>query len=192
MMASSYDEHPHRYERSIAVVGEDENSTTAAAHSSSTILPRREQQQPQDHEQQRGEEQRDEQEVFVVSELFLLSLKRDIESMSKEHQIKVLQIFKKDKSVKINSNKSGIYINLSLIPEKVIKEIFLYTTYAKEQEKRLDVDEIQKQIYHASFFSSSSSSAAAAAVPDPAPTPTTTPQLAVLQNNILNTRPRKK
>jgi hypothetical protein len=61
------------------------------------------------------------------------SLKNSVESLSKMHHIEILKIIKKNKSVKINENKSGVYINLTFLP----KESFVD---CPEEMKTLDKD----------------------------------------------------
>ena len=50
----------------------------------------------------------------------LEKLKNTIESWSKHHQVEILKIIKKDQSVTINENKSGIYINMTLLQEDIL------------------------------------------------------------------------
>jgi len=44
-------------------------------------------------------------------------MKTVIEQMNKIHHIEILKIIKKNSLIKINENKSGVYINLTVIPE---------------------------------------------------------------------------
>ena len=82
----------------------------------------------------------------------LENIKNKIESMSKNHQIEILKILKKVSSVKINENKSGIFINLTFLPEDVLSEIHEYLNYVYDQEKSLSQIETQKKEFKDAFF----------------------------------------
>ena len=79
-------------------------------------------------------------------------LKNSIESLSKMHHIEILKIIKKNKSVKINENKSGVYINLTFLPKDTIDEISNYIFYVKDQEELLDPVEKEKDDFKNTFF----------------------------------------
>ena len=80
-------------------------------------------------------------------------LKNTIEKMDKMHHIEILKILKKHKSVKINENKNGIYINISLLPTNIIDELNNYLNYVNEQEKTISKLETQKEVFKNTFFS---------------------------------------
>lgn len=80
------------------------------------------------------------------------SLKNSIESLSKMHHIEILKIIKKTKSVKINENKSGVYINLTFLPKETIDEISNYIFYVKDQEQLLHPVEKEKDDFKNTFF----------------------------------------
>jgi hypothetical protein len=82
----------------------------------------------------------------------LEKLKNTIESWSKHHQVEILKIIKKDQSVTINENKSGIYINMSLIQEDILQEIGGYVAYVEQQETILNSTETQKDELNNNFF----------------------------------------
>lgn len=79
-------------------------------------------------------------------------LKNTIESWSKHHQIEILKIIKKYQSVTINENKSGIYINMSLLQEDILQEIGEYVAYVEQQETILNSTETQKDELNNIFF----------------------------------------
>tara|TARA_Y100000588_G_C14235536_1_gene917126 strand:+ start:914 stop:1222 length:309 start_codon:yes stop_codon:yes gene_type:complete len=62
----------------------------------------------------------------------LLSLKEDVENLDKFHQIKIFEIFYKNK-IPFTENRNGIFINITELPEKMINEISDYLLYVKEQ-----------------------------------------------------------
>jgi len=83
----------------------------------------------------------------------LESMKQYIEGMNKNHHIEILKIMQTDPLIKLNENKSGIYINLSCLNDEVFSKIEEYLNYIKDQEQSLDSLETQKQDYINTFFS---------------------------------------
>ena len=79
-------------------------------------------------------------------------LKSTIESLSKNHQIEILKIIKKNQSVKINENKSGVYINLTFLPKDTMEEISQYLGYVNGQEHMLSPLEKEKDEFKNTFF----------------------------------------
>jgi hypothetical protein len=75
-----------------------------------------------------------------------------IEQMPKFHQIAILRILSDDKTITINENKSGIYINMSELPSPKLKELENYVNYVKTQEDTLNDFEKQKETYKNTFF----------------------------------------
>lgn len=78
-------------------------------------------------------------------------MKNIIEHMSKNHHIEILKIIKNN-NVKINENKSGVYINLTFLPEPIISEISKYLDYVNERETLLDPFEKEKCDFKNTFF----------------------------------------
>ena len=64
-------------------------------------------------------------------------LKSKIEKLEYTNQLHVGSILRKHPEIKLNSNKSGILINISTIPENILEEIEKYVDYVIEQEKTL-------------------------------------------------------
>lgn len=81
----------------------------------------------------------------------LETIKKTIEQWPKHHQVEVLKIIKNSAST-INENKSGIYINMSFLPETTISEIQTYIKYVQDQECILTPLECQKEGFKNSFF----------------------------------------
>jgi len=79
-------------------------------------------------------------------------MREQIENMTKFNQIAILRILSDDKSVTINENKNGIYINMTDIPSKKLHEIEEYITYVLTQENTLNDFEKQKESYKNTFF----------------------------------------
>jgi hypothetical protein len=79
-------------------------------------------------------------------------IKNKIESMSKIHHIKILKIMKNNKNVKVNENKSGVFVNLSFLPNSVINEIVEYIKYIDNQNNDIDFLEKQQEDYKNIFF----------------------------------------
>jgi len=82
----------------------------------------------------------------------LEELKSKIEQLNKQHHIEVLKILKKNNTVTLNENKSGVYVNLSLLPQQSITDIFNYVKYIEEQEAALSSLETQKLDFKNTFF----------------------------------------
>lgn len=76
-----------------------------------------------------------------------------IENMSHQNHVDILKILVKYNDIYINSNKSGIRINLSELKPEVISELIDYVKYVQTQENSLDIDEKQKEIYKNEYFS---------------------------------------
>jgi len=71
-------------------------------------------------------------------------IKSKIENMSKFHHIEILKILKQY-SVKLNENKSGVYINLSFLCKDALNEVTQYLSYIEDQETTLSSVESEKQ-----------------------------------------------
>lgn len=87
----------------------------------------------------------------------LESLKNDIESMPKYHQIEVLNIFKQYKNVCINENNNGTFINLTELDDDVIDVLRKYTGYVNEQKSTLDAIEKEKERIEKVYFNNNDS-----------------------------------
>ena len=87
-----------------------------------------------------------------VSTINLEIIKSKIELMTKNQHIEILKIFKKYPSIKLNENKSGIYINLSFLSPNTIDELKTYLNYIIEQEHSLNVTETVKEDIKKSYF----------------------------------------
>ena len=83
----------------------------------------------------------------------LQTLKEIIEELPKFNQIEILKILKKAPDVTINENKNGIFVNLSLIDNKIIQEIRQYVDYVKKQTKTLDEIETETCNINHTYFS---------------------------------------
>lgn len=82
----------------------------------------------------------------------LENIKKCVESMPKIHHIEILRILKNLPNVKLNENKSGVYINLTFLPKETLDEISYYINYIAEQEKTLKIVETQKTEFKNTFF----------------------------------------
>lgn len=67
----------------------------------------------------------------------LEQMKNKIETMSKTHHIEILKIIKQNPSVKLNENKSGVFINISLLPPDTLDQIKEYLNYIDMQDESL-------------------------------------------------------
>jgi len=82
----------------------------------------------------------------------LSSIKDKIERMSKNNQIEVLKILKRYQNIKLNENKSGIFVNLSFLSKEILEEIDMYVNYVNDQETVINTIETQKQEFKNAFF----------------------------------------
>ena len=82
----------------------------------------------------------------------LSSIKDKIERMSKNNQIEVLKILKKYQNIKLNENKSGIFVNLSFLSKEILEEVDKYVNYVNDQETVINTIETQKQEFKNAFF----------------------------------------
>ena len=96
-----------------------------------------------------------EQEETTVNKLPLFNLekiKTKIESMGKQHHIEILKILKKHSNVRLNENKSGVFINLSFLQKDVMDEIIKYIDFIGVQEDSIRYLENQREEYKSIFF----------------------------------------
>ena len=82
----------------------------------------------------------------------LEQLKTRVEKLEKDQQIEILRILNEDQKVKLNENKSGVYVNLSFLPEDTMIKIKTYLNYISEQEKILLMTENKKENYAKTYF----------------------------------------
>ncbi len=83
-------------------------------------------------------------------------IKTQIENMPKNHQIEILKILNSNSLVKLNENKSGIYVNLSFLPQNSLTQIKEYISYVQDQEKSLITIENTKNDFAKTYFEDSS------------------------------------
>ena len=77
------------------------------------------------------------------------SLKNRIEKMDKLHHIEILKILKKYNKIRLNENKSGVFVNMSFLPIEILEEIIKYIEYVNEQELYINVvEEEQEKLKH--------------------------------------------
>ena len=86
-----------------------------------------------------------------TNELEMLKMK--IEKMNKKHHIEILKILKRFSNVKLNENKSGVYINLVFLPSEALEEMHKYLSYIEQQESSIMTLETQKEEYKNTYFS---------------------------------------
>jgi hypothetical protein len=81
----------------------------------------------------------------------LENIKNTIEGLNKHHQIEILKILNKS-DCKLNENKSGVYVNISFLPEDIIAQLEKYIDYIKDQEDSLVPIEYQKEEFKNIYF----------------------------------------
>ena len=82
----------------------------------------------------------------------LENLKNSIENMEKKHQIEILRILKNDKSIILNENINGVFINLSDISDKTINMIKKYILYVDKQNNNIIQIENKKEELQKTYF----------------------------------------
>ena len=82
----------------------------------------------------------------------LENIKTKIEKMEKHQHIEILKFLKQNPDVVLNENKSGVYVNLSFLPENTVDELTKYVDYIETQENALGFLESQKTNYKNTFF----------------------------------------
>ena len=82
----------------------------------------------------------------------LSAMKDKIERMPKNNQIEILKILKKSQTIKLNENKSGIFVNLSFLSKEILDEVDKYVNYVNDQETVINTIESQKQEFKNAFF----------------------------------------
>ena len=91
-------------------------------------------------------------EAFKITTESLTDIKDKIEKMPKNNQIEILKILKKYQNIKLNENKSGIFVNLSFLSKEILDEIDKYVNYVNDQETVINTIETQKQEFKNTFF----------------------------------------
>ena len=82
----------------------------------------------------------------------LEQMKSRIDQMSKTQHVEILQLLHSIPDVKLNENKSGVYVNLSFLPPCALDKLREYLDYVQYQENCLHMDENQKTEYKKTFF----------------------------------------
>jgi len=82
----------------------------------------------------------------------LKSIKKNIEKMSKYHQIEILRICKNDVNVLVNENNNGSFINLTEQNINFIEKLENYIKYVFEQKEEFEIIENEKERIQKNFF----------------------------------------
>lgn len=64
----------------------------------------------------------------------LETIKQKIDSMDEKHHLHIGSILRKNQQIKLNSNKTGTLVNLSIIPQETMDDIMKYLNYVSDQE----------------------------------------------------------
>jgi len=84
-------------------------------------------------------------------------IKNYIEDMNKENQIEVLRIIAEDKTICLNENSNGTFINLTNVSDATILKIEEYINYIEKQQNQLEKLECQREILTNKYFKESKS-----------------------------------
>lgn len=82
----------------------------------------------------------------------LEKIKRQIEAMPRFHQIEALRILDGDKTVVLNENPNGVFINLSQVPGTTVAKLETYIAYVDQQQSRLEQQESAKESLSNRYF----------------------------------------
>ena len=93
-------------------------------------------------------------ETQQQKERILDTLKTTVESMDKTHHVEFLKkiVAFGGGMFKINENRNGVYINLSYLPDPLIRELYDLVQYTNKQETILNIDEASKDQLKREFF----------------------------------------
>jgi hypothetical protein len=72
--------------------------------------------------------------------------------MPKNNQLEVFRILKSNKSIKLNENKSGVFVNISFLSKEILQQLNEYIKYVQDQESVINNIETQKQEFKNTFF----------------------------------------
>lgn len=87
---------------------------------------------------------------YSVNELE--TIKTKIENMGKQSHIEILKILKNNPNVKLNENKSGVFVNLSFLSKDMVDEVIKYIDFISQQENSISYLETQKEDFKNTFF----------------------------------------
>lgn len=80
------------------------------------------------------------------------SLKDKIELLNKHHQIEILRILKQDKTITLNENNNGVFINITEINDELYNKLNDYIDYVDNQKNNIETIETKKTILENAFF----------------------------------------
>jgi hypothetical protein len=79
-------------------------------------------------------------------------LKASIDRMSKLQHIEILRLLNKNPDVKLNENKSGVFVNLTCLCNEAVIALEEYVNYIDKQEKALKAGEAQIEEIERMYF----------------------------------------
>ena len=79
-------------------------------------------------------------------------IREDIEKMNKFNQIEILRILYSIKSIVLNENNYGVFVNLTNLDNQTLFKLEKYIMYVNQQENELDSVEKQKKEYIDVYF----------------------------------------
>lgn len=82
----------------------------------------------------------------------LNDMKTNIEQLDKVQHLEILKLLKKNPKIKLNENKSGVYVNLSFLSKESINDIEQYLKYIDDQKDSIMQAECQKEEFKQTFF----------------------------------------
>ena len=83
----------------------------------------------------------------------LMKLKREIENLSKSAQIGMLRVLYARKTITINENNNGSFVNLTGLNEEDLAVIEDYLSYLQEQSRSIAILENNRKAIELKYFS---------------------------------------
>lgn len=97
-------------------------------------------------------------EIYIYMEpanvTSLDTIKQQVERLPVAQQLEILKILHNNSEVKLNENKSGVYVNLSFLPRSAINSLREYLSYVTDQEQSLNIIETKKKDVKHTYFDS--------------------------------------
>ena len=83
----------------------------------------------------------------------LIKIKREIENLSRSAQIGMLRVLYARKTITINENNNGSFVNLTGLNEEDLSIIEDYLSYLQEQSRRIAILENKRKAIELKYFS---------------------------------------
>ena len=79
-------------------------------------------------------------------------VKARVDQMNKVQHMELLHILRQFPSIKLNENKSGVFVNLPFLPQEALDAIVQFVEYVVAQEDALRFTEVEKDSLKKNLF----------------------------------------